>query len=518
MPDRRVRGVCASLVVVGGLTVPVASVQAAPILPIAAAAGAALYAQTQHTPDTRRSILRPSYSTTDYSFRGGGHRNPGDCFSCDPPIGDPGDIKKNAPTVVISHGYQPNFFERAGLTPTFPMEDLTSAIGQRFKQEGVQANVISHTWTEAWGDSGDTFVSGNPWSVQRTTKKAGHRLGGMLGTVLGQDYEQPIHLIGHSFGTYVNAHAANRLNKAGIQVDAFTTLDPAFLGSVEDASFFQDNLNPSPDVKWVDNYVANKRAMLPGSWISEKFDGAAPDGGKLVDANHVTIHSEFYKDTVVDEWRKEGFYFSPVLGDKGGYQDRPGPRFWQPDKATDDGGLNEGHIPYKVTETVNAQSVPYNIVDAVFREAFQTENGPDSDPLDVFRIYQNSPGFLSMNLTVPDDAEDLLFDVFFTKKGDGDKLTVTFKDTLLGAYRGRMFFEDTALTADLPISQFAGQTGLLEFKLHDNGGAEAEAYIHDIRYTRVAEVPAPATVTYLLPALGVLAGVGYRRRRRSGAA
>jgi hypothetical protein len=73
----------------------------------------------------------------------------------------------------------------------------------------------------------------DPWEAGSKTPQEGQALGESLLASLGPNYSQPIHFIGHSFGTLVNAGAANYLQSNGYSWTnmQMTLFDEAEVGS-----------------------------------------------------------------------------------------------------------------------------------------------------------------------------------------------------------------------------------------------------------------------------------------------
>jgi pimeloyl-ACP methyl ester carboxylesterase len=126
-----------------------------------------------------------------------------------PPIGSLGEVLKifngsvftdispgNAPspnlkTIVLTHGWNSN--------PTVWAQSMAS----NMVAKGVSANLLAYDWQ---------YAAASPYPPEENTPAEGVLLGQSLQTELGASYSQPIHFIGHSLGTIVNASAANYLH------------------------------------------------------------------------------------------------------------------------------------------------------------------------------------------------------------------------------------------------------------------------------------------------------------------
>ena len=135
-------------------------------------------------------------------------------------------------------------------------------------------NLVAWDWEKAAGTG--KVLSLAFWR----TPKQGHGLGETLASLLEADYAQPIHFIGHSLGTLVNATAANYLHaQAGPGFAAkrthITLLDDAQVANIEGLVFVggyvvagfesvADSAEAPPllvspvpnEYAWVDNYIS----------------------------------------------------------------------------------------------------------------------------------------------------------------------------------------------------------------------------------------------------------------------
>jgi hypothetical protein len=103
-------------------------------------------------------------------------------------------------TVVLTHGWVPSW------SPGFPDWPTKMALAMNAKGISAFANIVAWDWHQAATTSWPP-----PWNV---TPDQGVHLGQVLYQLLGSGYSQPIHFLGHSLGTLVNAEAANYLTGA----------------------------------------------------------------------------------------------------------------------------------------------------------------------------------------------------------------------------------------------------------------------------------------------------------------
>ena len=108
-------------------------------------------------------------------------------------------------TIVLTHGW----------IHTIPFETVSSGGGPegwptdvdtKLQANGVTANIAAWNWTNA----AKSFAM-DPGTAEARTPDQGIALGQALTNALGAGYLKPVHFIGHSLGTLVNAYAANFL-------------------------------------------------------------------------------------------------------------------------------------------------------------------------------------------------------------------------------------------------------------------------------------------------------------------
>ena len=148
-------------------------------------------------------------------------------------------------SVVLTHGWSSN--------PDIWATGMASSIVSKITPT---PNIFAWDWKEA----ADTLT---PFSAGCLTRKQGAALGEALSYKLGFSYVQPIHFIGHSLGTIVNASAINYLNgdashpwptNAPVHV---TLLDEAELATIQLGAlgFYLDPPLPNHFI-WADSYIS----------------------------------------------------------------------------------------------------------------------------------------------------------------------------------------------------------------------------------------------------------------------
>jgi pimeloyl-ACP methyl ester carboxylesterase len=169
-------------------------------------------------------------------------------------------LDPNKMTVVLTHGWNSD--------PTAWAKYMAELL--QFKLGAAALNIVAWDWnveaTSPWN---------NPGKAAANTQGQGRVLGMNLLAALGSHYSKPIHFIGHSFGTLVNATAADYLHTNGFawQNTHMTLFDEAEVGSHFDSAANQFRTvttllkndsaqqpfwnHPLPNqFAWADNYVS----------------------------------------------------------------------------------------------------------------------------------------------------------------------------------------------------------------------------------------------------------------------
>jgi hypothetical protein len=119
-------------------------------------------------------------------------------------------INPNQTTIVLTHGWIPTY----PLTsiPVFTpngIDDWPTTMAAELYAQNPTANIVGWNWKNV-----ATSPLSNPQQAGSQTPREGGQLGVALFNALGPNYSNKIHFIGHSFGTLVNAYAANYLQGA----------------------------------------------------------------------------------------------------------------------------------------------------------------------------------------------------------------------------------------------------------------------------------------------------------------
>ncbi len=444
----------------------------------------------------------------------------------------------NAPTYIVTHGWQNDKDYLDALTwdgfenQDMPVsqENIILAIGDRLFAENasLKANIIAFEWEGAYTGGmstgsipvDDELLIVGSRQARNNADSAGVLLGNALSTILGDDYEQDLHFIGHSYGTVVNGLATRYLEDIGFMENygtvQFTTLDaptdaPIVLGvnfaPGLDSDWFINNL--SNNVDYLDNYYGLNSILTPDvvEAYGEPLDGSGLD--QAVDYWHTNVAKKFYPDLILhgddadtnpiglDIWpynHEFDDWITPLLTT---YDDRPGDDF-------SNAGGSQWAVPVSA-EYENAIGTAIEVASLP---------GYDTYTFNGFLLEEASPVSLKFFLETPLEAEWLAFDWMVENGGDGDWITAHFGSDLLWSMVISDFLEGTLLTALIDISDYAGMANGFFLTLNSVGDANASFYAGNFEYlgnNSTAPVPEPSTI--LLMGLGLVGLAGYGRKR-----
>lgn len=133
-------------------------------------------------------------------------------------------------------------------------------------------------------------------------------------------------------------------------------------------------------------------------------------------------------------------------------------------------------------------------------------------------MIEQSPAYLWNDVTVPGSAQFMSFNYFWTNKGDGDYLTVSFNDDILFSSLGTDFSDPDFVNSGLiDVSKYDGENGQLLFALNSVGDKNAELDLRDLTFfsalSAISAVPEPSTWAMYILGFGAV-GVILRARRR----
>jgi hypothetical protein len=425
-----------------------------------------------------------------------------------------GALDPTRPTIVLTHGLQDDGQDQDALWTGTAIAQAAGLIGQLLGP--AAANVVRFVWDEAFQPLPFGLPARRGYIAARTaTPDAGARLARDLLARLGSGYGQPIHFVGHSLGTAVNAYAARAFLAAapGVPVAQFTALDrphdvtkiPAVTAADErlyglDADFFALNLPLGPRLR-LDNYFA-----LGGSGVGAPANGAVYNHPELVDPNDlddVIFHESAFgfgnDHSGVHQWYR--FTMSPVE-DPGAAIGERGHQFCQ--------GANEEFTP-RFFDFLHASLDPchrgwYWSLNS-HPEAFPPPNGPPVAPsrpsafaltafqsfgctLDVANstvacIERSSPFGVGYVDLAPGSTA-LAFEYRFPQSGDGDYGAVYLEDAPIWVLSGQHALRDGEFADSgwLPTGGFTGRRRLT-VALYGVGAANASFEVRNLRAVHV---------------------------------
>lgn len=187
-------------------------------------------------------------------------------------FGSTGTISPAKQTIVLTHGWIPSVGPWA---LTQGIQGWPTGLAGALAAQGFGANANIVAWD--WSSAAKSFPC-NPGQAAGQTPAQGAALGQALLRALGPGYGQHIHFIGHSFGTLVNAGAANYLHANGYSWmnTEMTLFDEAEIGTDvgcpelfalalwSTPSSSQTCYQPLPlNCAWADNYVSLAGLLHP---------------------------------------------------------------------------------------------------------------------------------------------------------------------------------------------------------------------------------------------------------------
>ena len=131
-------------------------------------------------------------------------------------ITDLSSIDKTKNTIVVTHGWIPTL----NGTPLFPVNGPSgwpADMAAQLQASSITANIVAWDWTDQ-----ATSPVVNPEQAGDQSPVNGLALGQKMLDTFGPQYAQRIHFIGHSFGTLVNAYAANFLQGTNFASEKFS--------------------------------------------------------------------------------------------------------------------------------------------------------------------------------------------------------------------------------------------------------------------------------------------------------
>lgn len=434
-------------------------------------------------------------------------------------------LNTDLPSIVLTHGWQPlGDFD----TDPFALRGTELAIQEELAKNGISANILTYRWEDAYQKKAD--------DAKAATNYHGQVLADLLEIAL-PEYSQGIHIIGHSYGSLLNAHAVDNLD-ASYKINQFTILDApnsdrlaqltpgiligASVGAAAGINYneFEVLLDPAK-VDYVDNYYSQNTIGFSVPGFGASLDDAAPNGG--VDVNsfyetglfnlgigHSGVHDTFYQDWVnsasdaqgtADFRNQYGDWVTAV--DTANFGNRSAPQTWSHGP-----GLLSSVLSLGASLGANAwNTVTGTVIEALSHGACGFGPAPTG-----LCLIEASPSAMSYATEVPIVAELFSFDFGFSNIGDGDWLTLHFEDELLWTFTGDGFSGNDLFDALISVDHLAGLSGTFYFTLHSVGSANAQIYLNNFEFLGASQaVSEPGTVAII--SLFMVSLVHARRKR-----
>jgi pimeloyl-ACP methyl ester carboxylesterase len=413
-----------------------------------------------------------------------------------------GEFNPSYPTVLITHGWQPGKNYVQGQFPEW-MTDLRIQIQNR--KSGV--NVLLYSWPEAFTPDGPLLSELLPQNANQAfsgVDSAGQALANHLNRLIDRSYDGKFHVIGHSFGTFVNHKA---LSLIGRRIDQVTLLDsPTKLASTHyynswDISqyFFIQNFDWSLGgrVGYLDNYYSD--AVFPIG-MGTALSGARPgDGGyRVPGTRHDTIHTVYYNNTVSAlSPFSHGFKDSVIISDQFS---------WTPPKPIGNVAVLATAITSDVKVATGFVERTLSAAGGYIRNIFRLSTSASSpamsfsDQEDFAPVAASTATFetsaMDFDITVPESSDSLSFECLIPVYASEDWILCTFNDQVVFKFLCENFYGDEFQRIEIPISMFRGQAGVLRFTVNSVGASETEVNLTNFKFLSYESSGGLASLTH----------------------
>jgi len=415
-------------------------------------------------------------------------------------------IDSSKPTIVLTHGWNPNY---PGLvTADGKVPPSVCTVGSQLLEHGYGngANIIWWNWL-------DEARSKSPVEPSKEAWRQGALLADALYVQLGTDYDHEIHFIGHSLGARVNKVAVDDLQSAYDWRNFHVTiLDAAEIGDLAREA------DPIPKrAAWIDNYATafgDLHDEAVNVILREKmpisFDPELVGTIQGLAASH-RFSYEWYACSIAPFGTIDGCKPDPdpelnLMGhqwsfEAGGLNGSPGPgSFYVQTLGTSDSILNlEAITPSEASTIMFGRSALLIgqsglIVLGAIQKPIEFVGDVVSDTIDVviegtvkkvFRaiLKEGSPAYMWIPIEIPRDVSHMSFEFVFSEGGDGDYLTVGINELQVFAFEGTLFSGlDFVDASYLDVSAWTGQEVELFIGLNSIGESNAEVIVQDFRF------------------------------------
>ncbi|HXC51515.1 MAG TPA: DNRLRE domain-containing protein [Candidatus Limnocylindrales bacterium] len=402
------------------------------------------------------------------------------------------------PTVVITHGWQATD-EYTG-SPVGWVKAMMEEIDKRVG--GKCVNILAFTWEGAFQHGG---LARLPSTAAAYAETQGIQLALELKKLLGDGYSKGLHLIGHSFGTIVNAKAMEWLPH--FQNVHVTLLDPPVAKPCSDSgssfvifpeSYFHNNRLRDSSVLWVDNYYGNTCVSIYAA-VGSAISGTAEDKGYLCDsANHYEVHNCYHTTiggTVSDPDTDQpytcptpvtvnGFDYSIALGaDALSFQN---PERWHQYQILAPTGVQSVDATHFYSTQGSAAATTV-AVDGQLSPAIclagQNATGSCASAAPAVALESvattlaaaaladgDATASAELPISVPESETTLTFDLSVTGANVDDHVAIHFGDVLLSSLIVEPFSSGFG-TVVVPMDMFEGLAGVLRISVYGEGTA-----------------------------------------------
>jgi len=390
--------------------------------------------------------------------------------------------------IIVTHGLQ-----LGGTVNGLP--DILNAIDSRIQTETLydpglddRTTVIPFLWDES--ATYRYFSKAKP-----STSRAGAKLASQISQIIRErretdpNYDPNIHFIGHSLGTLVNAEAIGLIHQwiPDLTIEQATMIDTPlspsndisdpFDNTISHGKFYYETM-PFGSVEQVENYYASD---LPR--FGQPISGTSPGGSglQIPDANHTTIHTEFYVDLIASSndflpdrpELGQMSWNSPILED-GWFIETP----WDPRPYLSNQINRRSVDPIALSPLLGLVEL---LIDQPLRWLLST-NSPSAVSSDSVELTQS---VAAVEFDISTDAQ--VGDVF-----------LYFNDELLWSLSLENIFADT--TFSIPIPYLALETGFFELRI--DSSTPIQAAVSDLRIVNIIAVPEPNT--FMIIGIGVI--------------
>lgn len=387
------------------------------------------------------------------------------------------------PTIVLSHGWNNG------------VDDWPIEMAMALRASNSNVNIVAWDWS-------DVASSYEPITVGSRAPSQGTALGQSLVATLGPDYDQTIHLIGHSFGTRLNKAAADYMYPFyGADKLHVTVLDSAESTVLGERILPYSTPIPAHGAAYIDAYISAfgaRHAEAVNTLIFENFPspvaGLSPLGLFQTYAEFHEDPIDFYRASILSYATAVGHRFAFETNGIGGAPAR-GSNYGQVS------GLNVAEIsPTSAAALIAARELQLAgklalstrdilmMIRGAPQSVGKVTTAVQGNAFSIL-LEENSPAYAWLPVSIPPDATMMAFDFWFNGLGKDDALSVGINETLLYALEGGYLPSDTMGDSGLiDVSAFSGTDVELFIGLISDGISGGSIGLQNIRF--VSAVPA----------------------------